>query len=120
MNKKTIVLGASENPERYSNMAVKRLRAHDHAVVAIGKKEGKVGDVFIQNKKTDEKEVDTISVYLNRENQKEYESYILNLHPKRIIFNPGAENEQLAAKAREQGIQPLEACTLVLLSTNQF
>lgn len=51
MNKKTIVLGASENPERYSNMAVKRLRAHDHAVVAIGKKEGKVGDVFIQNKK---------------------------------------------------------------------
>lgn len=120
MNKKTIVLGASENPERYSNMAVKRLRAHEHEVIAIGKRQGRIGDVDIQDHKTDEKNVDTISVYLNPENQKEYEAYILDLHPKRIIFNPGAENESLASRAKALGIQPVDACTLVLLSTNQF
>ena len=120
MSKKTIVLGASENPARYSNMAVKRLRAHHHEVVAIGKKAGEIEDVPVQDKKTDEDAVDTVTIYLNREHQKQYEAYILGLHPKRIIFNPGAENEVLAEKAKAQGIEPVEACTLVLLSTNQF
>ncbi|ANH80372.1 CoA-binding protein [Niabella ginsenosidivorans] len=120
MGKKTIVLGASENPARYSNMAVKRLRAHQHEVIAIGKKEGRIEDVPVHNKKMEEQAVDTVTLYLNREHQKQYEDYILDLHPKRIIFNPGAENPELAQKAKEQGIEPVEACTLVLLSTNQF
>lgn len=120
MSKKTVVLGASENPGRYSNMAVKRLRTHGHEVVAIGKREGRIGDVLIQKEQTDEQDVDTVTLYLNPSHQQQYEDYILKLHPRRIIFNPGAENEVLAQKAKQQGIEPVEACTLVLLTTNQF
>ncbi|WP_300602278.1 CoA-binding protein [Niabella sp.] len=120
MSKKTVVLGASENPARYSNMAVKRLRAHGHEVVAIGKQAGQIGDVTIQKEQTGEAGVDTVTVYLNPAHQQQYEDYILKLHPRRIIFNPGAENEALAQKVKAQGIEPVEACTLVLLTTNQF
>ncbi|MGJ7033383.1 CoA-binding protein [Niabella hirudinis] len=120
MNKKTVVLGASENPERYSNMAVKRLRSHGHEVVAIGKREGQIDDVAIQTVQPKEQDVDTVTVYLNPLHQQQYEAYILELHPKRIIFNPGAENNALAQKVKEHGIEPVEACTLVLLTTNQF
>lgn len=120
MKKKTIVLGASENPQRYSNMAVKRLKAGGYEVVAIGKRAGTIGDVAIQATPVNENEVDTVTLYLNALNQRQYEDYILSLNPKRIIFNPGAENSQLEARANEKGIATIEACTLVLLSTNQY
>jgi len=120
MSKKTVVLGASENPARYSNMAVKRLRTHGHEVVAIGRQAGRIDDVTIQKEQTEEQDVDTVTVYLNPMHQQQYEEYILKLHPKRIIFNPGAENDALAQKAAQQGIEPIAACTLVLLATNQF
>lgn len=120
MKKKTIVLGASENPQRYSNMAVKRLKAGGHEVVAIGKRTGTINDVAIQATPVNEKEVDTVTLYLNALNQRQYEDYILSLNPKRIIFNPGAENSQLEARANERGIETIEACTLVLLNTNQY
>ncbi|SDC35105.1 CoA-binding protein [Niabella drilacis] len=120
MNKKTVVLGASENPVRYSNMAVKRLRTHGHEVVAIGKQEGRIDDVAIVKGQPEEQDVDTVTVYLNPLHQQQYEAYILKLHPRRIIFNPGAENSALAQKAKQAGIEPVEACTLVLLATNQF
>ncbi|MFT4092172.1 MAG: CoA-binding protein [Niabella sp.] len=120
MNKKTLILGASENPSRYSNMALKRLRAYGHDVAAIGFRKGKVDDVEIVKEKTDIKDIDTVTLYMNEQNQKEYEDYILSLKPRRIIFNPGAENEALAQKADAAGIQPIEACTLVLLSTGQY
>ncbi len=120
MSKKILVLGASDNPARYSNLAVQRLRSHDHPVVAIGKKQTTVTDVQIGIEKTVWKDIDTVTIYLNPMNQREYYDYILSLKPKRIIFNPGAENEALAGLARIQGIQVLEACTLVLLSTGQF
>lgn len=118
--KKTVVLGASENPTRYSNLATNRLRAKGHPVVAIGKKKGTIADVDVITEKPALQNVDTVTVYLNPANQQEYYDYILSLHPKRIIFNPGAENEELANQAMEQGIQVMEACTLVLLSTGQF
>jgi len=118
--KKTIVLGASDNPGRYSYLAVQRLTAHQHPVIAIGAKEGKVGDIDISTKHPDEKGVDTVTLYLNPQHQKGYYDYILSLHPKRIIFNPGAENKELFDLAKANGITPLEACTLVLLSTNQY
>lgn len=118
--KKTVVLGASDNPARYSYLAVERLNRYGHPVVAIGKKEGQVGTTHIITEHPDEKEVDTVTLYLNPQIQKSYYDYILSLHPKRIIFNPGAENEELYDLAKENGIQPLEACTLVLLSTGQF
>lgn len=118
--KKTVVLGASDNPARYSFLAINKLRAHNHPVVAIGRKKSTVGDVNVQTEQQPAGDVDTVTLYLNPTHQKEYYDYILSLHPKRIIFNPGAENEELAAMAEKQGIQPMEACTLVLLSTGQY
>jgi uncharacterized protein len=120
MPKKTLVLGASDNPARYSNLAIQRLRSKGHPVVAIGKKLTSVGDVEIGMERTVWKDIDTVTVYLNPVNQVQYQDYLLSLRPKRIIFNPGAENEELAAVANAQGIQVLEACTLVLLSTGQY
>lgn len=119
-SKKTLVLGASTNPDRYSFLAVNKLRAHDHEVVAIGKRPGIVKDVTIVTNNMDLKDVDTITLYLNPENQKDYYDYILALKPRRIIFNPGTENPELEEMASAKGIKVQEACTLVLLSTNQF
>ena len=118
--KKTLVLGASDNPSRYSYLAVNRLRSHGHPVVAIGKKNSMVADVPIEKEKKDWKDVDTVTLYLNPTHQQQYYDYILSLKPKRIIFNPGAENDELADLAVKNGIRPIEACTLVLLSTNQY
>jgi len=118
--KKTLVLGASENPERYSHLAVERLAAHNHPVIALGKKIGAIGNVPIITDKKPLENVDTVSIYLNPSHQLEYYNYILSLKPKRIIFNPGAENTELEELAEKNGIKPMEACTLVLLSTNQY
>ena len=118
--KNTIVLGASPNPERYSNMAVRRLRNAGHPVSAIGRRSATVGDVEIVMDQRAVTDVDTVTLYLNPTNQKEYYDYILSLHPRRIIFNPGAENPELEALASAHGIKPVEACTLVLLSTGQY
>ena len=118
--KKTLVLGASENPSRYSNLALQRLQSHQHPVVAIGKHKGMVGDTVIETEKREWKDIDTVTLYLNPINQKEYYNYILSLKPRRIIFNPGAENEELAELATSEGIKPVEACTLVMLATNQY
>lgn len=119
-SKKTVVLGASDNPSRYSYLAVEKLRRYQHPVVAIGRKEGKVSDVNIITEHPSEKEVDTVTLYLNPQLQQQYYDYILSLHPKRIIFNPGTENEELETLAKANGIEPVEACTLVLLGTGQY
>jgi len=118
--KKTLVLGASDNPSRYSYLAIQQLRNHDHPVVAIGRKHTLVDDVQITTSQELFENIDTITVYLNPVHQQEYYAYILSLHPKRIIFNPGAENAELAGLTRQNNIETLEACTLVMLSTNQF
>ncbi len=118
--KKTLVLGASENPERYSNLAIRNLRSHDHEVIAIGRREGSVEDVKIIKDKPDIGNLDTVTLYLNPDNQKPYYNYIISQHPKRIIFNPGAENPEFAVMANEKGIHTENACTLVLLSTGQY
>lgn len=118
--KTTLVLGASANPARYSYLAIQRLRAYDHPVVAIGKKTGQVADVNISKDHEPSANIDTITLYLNPRNQVEYYDYILSLHPKRIIFNPGTENDELIKKARENNIQPVIGCTLVMLSTGQY
>ena len=120
MQKKTVVLGASQNEERYSNMAVKKLVAHNHPVTAIGNKEGIINDIKIIKDNPAINDVDTITLYLNPENQKPYYDYILSLNPQRLIFNPGTENDELEKLAEEKGIKTMEACTLVLLSTNQY
>ena len=118
--KKTLVLGASENPSRYSYLAIQRLRAHQHPVLAVGKRNGTVGDVIISKETLKDEDVDTVTLYLNPANQVPYYDYILGLHPKRIIFNPGTENEELVEMAKEKNIEPVMGCTLVMLSTGQF
>ena len=118
--KKTVVLGASANPSRYSNIAINRLSAYKHPVIAVGLREGKVGNVDIVTGQPEEETVDTVTLYLNANNQKQYYDYILSLHPRRIIFNPGAENDELEELAIKNGIKTMEACTLVMLSTGQY
>ena len=118
--KKTVVLGASDSPMRYSFLAVRRLKSYDHPVVAIGKKEGMIDDTKIITEHPDITDVDTVTIYLNPTHQKQYYDYILALHPKRIIFNPGAENSELESLAKNNGIQPINGCTLVMLGTGQY
>ena len=118
--KKTLVLGASNNPSRYSYLAINRLVNHGIPVVAIGKRKVKVFNVDIETEKKEFENVDTITLYMNARNQKEYYDYILSLKPKRIIFNPGTENEELYQLAKKNGIEPMEACTLVMLGTGQY
>jgi predicted CoA-binding protein len=118
--KKTVVLGASDSPMRYSFLAVRRLKSYDHPIVAIGKKKGFIDDIQIITERPLMDDVDTVTLYLNPMHQKQYYDYILSLHPKRIIFNPGAENVELVAIAKQNDIQPVNACTLVMLSTGQY
>jgi predicted CoA-binding protein len=118
--KPTVVLGASDNPNRYSFRTVNRLRDKHHPVTAIGHRKARVADLEIVIGQPELEGIDTVTVYLNRGNQREYYDYILSLHPKRIIFNPGAENPELSALAKTNGIETVEGCTLVLLSTGEY
>lgn len=119
MEKKTLVMGASTKEERYSNMAIRSLRKHGQPVVAVGLREAQVGDVNIV-KEIPEGAIDTVTMYLNDHNQAPWEQQLLDLKPKRIIFNPGAENREFAKRAEAAGIETIEACTLVMLNTGQF
>jgi len=119
--KKTLVLGASENSERYSNKAIVSLTQHGHEVVGVGNKDGEVAGVKFSKERVDFKNVDTVTMYLGQKNQLDYYSYLLDtIQPKRIIFNPGAENAELTFLANKKGIQTENACTLVLLSIGQY
>lgn len=118
--KKTVVLGASQNPSRYSYLAVQELQERDHPVIAIGKRSGKVGAIDIATDHLPIEGVDTVTLYLNPMNQREYYDYILSLNPKRIIFNPGTVNEDLMKLARDNNIEPVVGCTLVMLSTGLY
>ena len=120
MNKTTVVLGASANADRYSYIAVRQLQKHNHSVIAIGNKKGVIGDVAIITETPTLENIHTVTLYLNPKNQIDYYQYILSLKPKRIIFNPGTENDELIELASENGIEVVVACTLVLLSTNQY
>ncbi|MDE3124228.1 MAG: CoA-binding protein [Bacteroidota bacterium] len=118
--KKTLVLGASTNPDRYSYLAVNKLAQHGHPVIAIGSRPGKIGTIPIVTNHPKEEDVDTITLYINPTIQKSLYEYIFSLHPKRIIFNPGTENPELCEMAKQRQIECVEACTLVLLSTHQY
>ena len=118
--KKTLVIGASDNPARYSFRAVNWLRSKGHPVVAIGQKVTTVADVPVQTEKNILPDIDTVTLYIGPRLQPQYYDYIVSLHPKRIIFNPGTENPELEKLAKANGIEPLHACTLVMLSTGQY
>ena len=120
MNKSTLVIGASTNPERYSYKAIQLLKEYNHDIFAYSNKAGQVADVNITMDQLFYPYLNTITLYINPIRQKDLYAYIISLHPRRIIFNPGAENEELAKLANAHGIETIEACTLVLLKTNQY
>jgi uncharacterized protein len=118
--KKTVILGATPNPERYAYLATQRLMKYGHEVLPVGKKKGEIEGIHIENDTPLYEGVDTVTLYLNPDNQKPYYDYILSLKPKRIIFNPGTENWELVKLAKEQGIETEIACTLVMLSVGAY
>ena len=120
MVKKTLVLGASLNPDRYSNMVVKRLLLNNINVKAIGSKTGAIDKVLIEKDFISFNNIHTVTLYLNSVRQRDYYDYIISLNPKRVIFNPGTENEEFYLLLKNESIDYIEACTLVLLSTNQY
>ena len=117
---KVLVLGASPNPARFSYKAVQALRHHGHEVIAIGLRKGEISGVPIHTNKPVDKEVDTVTLYLNPDRQKELYDYILSLEPKRIIMNPGTHNPELIELAGRQNIEVINDCTLIMLNSGQF
>jgi len=120
MKNATLVIGASTNPNRYSNIAIKRLRDKEISTLAIGLRAGKVLDVIVETEKKVFSNVDTVTLYLNPQRQEEYFDYIVSLHPRRVIFNPGTENPEFVKFLKDNTIESEVACTLVLLSTNEY
>ena len=117
---KTLVIGASPNPTRYSFKAVRALRDQDIEVVAIGKRETVIEDVQVITNKPPIDDLHTVTLYVGPQNQDDYINYILSLKPRRIIFNPGTYNEDLIAKAEQAGIDCVRDCTLVMLASDSY
>ncbi|WP_075591154.1 CoA-binding protein [Labilibacter marinus] len=120
MKKKTLVIGASENPERYSNKAIKKLKQNNHPIVAIGLRDGEVDGVKISKEVVDTNDIDTVTMYVGPKHQASYFDIISNIKPQRIILNPGTENAEIEKLAQENDIEVVHGCTLVMLSTGQY
>ncbi len=118
--KKTVVIGASTNPERYAFKATQMLLQYGHEVVLFGLRAGQVAGNGIQTNLVHIDGVDTVTLYVSEKNQSAYIPFILALNPKRVIFNPGTESIYFQELCEKNGIEAAEACTLVLLSTNQY
>tara|TARA_Y100000782_G_scaffold102998_1_gene119802 strand:+ start:5201 stop:5563 length:363 start_codon:yes stop_codon:yes gene_type:complete len=120
MGKKTVVIGASNNPQRYAWMASERLQRNGHEVVAVGIKNGECAGIPIHKDRPQVEEVDTVTMYVGPQNQPAYYDYILSLNPERIIFNPGTENMEFMRMAKDKGIEVEAACTLVMLAADTY
>lgn len=118
--KRTLIIGATPNTSRYANIAAFKLVKAGHEIINIGIKKGKAAGVNIETMDSPYPDVDTITLYIRKGLQRYYYDYILKTNPKRLIFNPGAENEELAALAKKAGIEVFDACTLVMLATHQY
>jgi hypothetical protein len=117
---KTLIIGASTNPERYSYKAANRLLDQNYEVILAGIKKGSIRGIEIKPLEHINEVVDTITLYVNPDIQDAYATKIIELKPRRIIFNPGTENPELSKLAEAAGIETLEACTLVLLATKNY
>lgn len=119
-DKKTLVLGASPNPSRFSYKAVKSLQRHDVPVIPVGIKNGEIGGITIVKDRPAFDDIHTITMYIGPARQKDYYSWLLSLKPKRIIFNPGTENQEFMKMAEKDGIEVLEDCTLIMLNAGRY
>ncbi len=120
MDKITVVLGASTNPESYGNKAVLSLQHHKQKVVGVGIKPGNINGLEINTDRPKIENVDTVTLYIGPKNQEDWKPYVYSLNPKRIIFNPGTENAVFMEEAMGKGIECVEACTLVMLSIGNY
>jgi predicted CoA-binding protein len=120
LGKRTLILGASTDPSRYSFMAANRLVQHGHEIIPVGIKGGSVAGTEILPTIDGIEKIHTVTMYLSPKNQEQYEDFLQNLHPERVIFNPGSENPELMQKLTDQSIEVLEACTLIMLGTGQY
>ncbi len=120
--KKTILVGATPNSSRYAYLAATMLEEYQHDTVLLGIKKGEINGKKILDirEKPLITDVDTITLYIGPHRQPEWYNYLLSLKPKRIIFNPGTENEEFENMARQQHVEALQACTLVLLRSRQY
>ena len=118
--KKTLIIGASPDPTRYAYKAAHMLTRFNHEIVNVGIKKGEVAGVAIEQPDEIHQDIDTITLYIGPALQPQYHDFILETKPKRVIFNPGTENYELEKLLDQHGIEPLEACTLVMLSTGQY
>lgn len=119
--KKTLIIGASPNPERYAHRAAHSLLRHGHQIAVIGKSSGEVaGKPILHGKPLLPKDFDTVTLYLSPQNQTDWYDYVVNLKPKRVVFNPGTENLEFQALLEKNHIEALEACTLVMLSIGTY
>jgi hypothetical protein len=118
---KVAVLGASPKEDRYANKALHRLAEKGHEAIGVNPAVPDLGDFPCVAQVPDLPQgVDTASVYLGKARSDELADQILSYGFRRVVFNPGAENPELQRRLDEAGVETLEACTLVLLSTNQF
>lgn len=120
MNKPTVIIGASDNPDRYAYKASISLKKHGHTIYPVGLRPGVIDGIEIDTKRLLHPNIDTVTLYVGPNHQSAWEDYVLNLQPKRIIFNPGTEGGSIWNAASNKGIECIEACTLVLLSINQY
>jgi len=118
--KKTLIVGASNNPERYSFKAAERLLSHGHEIELLGLRPDVIFGKTIDTEKKAYQNIDTVTMYIGPQRQPEFYDYIISLHPKRVVFNPGTENDEFEDMLRKEGIEAEEACTLVLLGTGQY
>ncbi len=116
----TLVLGASPNPVRFSHKAVKSLLRHDKKVVAVGYKKGEIVDEEILVGQPHIENIHTVSIYMGSSRQSDYYDYIISLKPKRVIFNPGTVNPEFMGRLKNEGIEPVSECMLVMLSDDEF
>ena len=119
-SRRTLVIGASEKLERYSNKAIRKLMHFGHEVIPLAIRKGEVNGLRFETGFPELEDVHTITLYIGPQRQKSYYDYILKLNPKRIIFNPGTENEELMKLTAKQGIKNVTDCTLVMLDSGIF
>lgn len=119
-NKPTVVIGASPHHERYSYVATLSLKQHGHDVYPVGIHEGQIGELDIITSRHFINGIDTVTLYIGPDKQEAWLDYIYSLNPKRVIFNPGTENPEIEQRLKNNGIEAIEACTLVLLSIKQY
>ena len=118
--KKTLIIGASNNPERYAFKAAERLLSHGHEIELLGVRPDVVFGHNIDTERKNYTGLDTVTLYIGPKHQPEYYDYVLSLKPKRVVFNPGTENDEFEELLEKNGILAEEACTLVLLGTDQY